>query len=965
MKSILFLLISLFTFGACQAQSSNFYGVALSGGTSNDGAIFKTTNQGDSLEIVYNFQSYIGKAPVYEDLCQASNGKFYGTTEFGGLDDKGVLFEYDPVSKVYIVRHSFGFLPGDGIKPESGVIQAANGKIYGVTTEGGYHNDGCIYAYEPITNYYGVVFNFDEYSSGLKPIGGLIQASNGKLYGTTYYGQTVSQNKGMGNIFEFSIVDSSFVEKYSFSYNIINGHHPLGELLEVNGVLYGTTKLGGHGQGVLYKYTISTNNLTLVHKFIGPDTGLHPMAGLVLATNGKLYGTTKEGGVNNLGVLYEYNDSNNTVTKLVDFDGSNKGKFPTGKLVEAYGSLYGHTTQGGSQNKGVLFAYNIIQDTFSIKKIFQGYDGQCPFGTPILATNGKLYGVTAGGGEGTQGVLYEYNIFTSVYYKHFDFNIDNGSNPHGELCYASNGNLYGVTQTGASVGVGTIYEFDPISITYTKKATFDRTTTGAYPKGGLVQAPNGCFYGSTKEGGAYSTGTIFKYNPINDILSVMVDLKQTTTTGMDPVVAMTMAPNGKIYGSLSKGGSGPYGGSLFEIDPSNDSFTLLVSFASYQGNKPNGKLLYASDGKLYVVTKEGGNGNSGVLYSYDLVNDTLIKHVDFSQVFIGRNPIGNLVEISNGKICGVVQSNGSNGAAIFEYDFINNVTSLKKNLLSADISYVYSGLMKASNGKIYGLAKGDYNGSYPNSRIYEYDLVNDTVTIVSGLNDTMAHLDYYNMIIEANIHSTQQVITTTACDEYLAPSGNKYTQSGFYRDTVSSGIGNSTIYLIHLTVHHVDTSVTRIQDKLIANLSSGYYQWLDCNTMQKINGATSQSFTPPHTGSYAVIVYDGVVCIDTSSCHTILYQELGNDILPPVVEIYPNPFSDVLKIEFGSNSKAMRIVLRNVTGQKVKEMEVNTAFVSLQLNELTPALYFIELQYDDGTIVTRKVIKHMNVSGIK
>ncbi len=281
--------------------------------------------------------------------------------------------------------------------------------------------------------------------------------------------------------------------------------------------LYGMTTVGGSGGfGTIFKTDANGNSQQVLSDFATNTIGANPNGSLMQASNGKLYGMTQAGGSNNFGVLFEYDPITATYTKKLDFNGTANGASPRGSLLQASnGKLYGMTWQGGGYNVGVLFEYDPAAATYTKKLDFNGAaNGEGSQGSLIQASNGKLYGMTSYGGVNTFGVLFEYDPITATYTKKLDFNGANGAHPFGSLLQASNGILYGVTYQGGVNNFGVLFEYDPITATYTKKLDFNGAANGSYSYGSLMQASNGKFYGMTYKGGVNNQGVLFEYDPV-------------------------------------------------------------------------------------------------------------------------------------------------------------------------------------------------------------------------------------------------------------------------------------------------------------------------------------------------------------------------------------------------------------------------------------------------------------------
>jgi uncharacterized repeat protein (TIGR03803 family) len=256
------------------------------------------------------------------------------------------------------------------------------------------------------------------------------------------------------------------------------------------------------------------------------------------ARDGKLYGMTTYGGSNGVGVIFSFDPSSSAYTKLKDFDVTD-GAEPWGSLMQASdGKLYGMTTFGGSSNEsfGVIFSFDPSTSTYTKLKEFDGTNGAFPEGSLMQAKDGKLYGMTYGGGsngvEYGYGVIFSFDPSSSAYTKLKDFDGTNGGNSEGNLMQARDGKLYGMTTYGGSgyygpySGNGVIFSFDPSSSTYTKLKDFD-FTNGANPRGSLMEARDGKLYGTTYRGGTNDVGVIFSFDPSSSTFTKLKDFGGT------------------------------------------------------------------------------------------------------------------------------------------------------------------------------------------------------------------------------------------------------------------------------------------------------------------------------------------------------------------------------------------------------------------------------------------------------
>ena len=325
--------------------------------TNNAGTIITADGNGNNFHQVYLMDSITGSVPV-GTLCFANNGKFYGVTTSGSCSNGGVCFSYNPASGIYSIINDFACDTIHGYGAMSGMIMASDGKLYGLCPNGGINGKGVIYRIDPTTDTYSDIFDFTSIS-GTNPNGTLIQLSNGKLYGMTSKGST----DGLGVIFSFDLTNSIYSILHSFS--ILSGGYPT----------YG---------------------------------------GLILASNGKLYGMASGAGPCNYGVIFSFDTATNIYTDIFDFCDGNGG-YPDGSLIQATnGKLYVVTPYGGTYEYGLIFSYDIDSNLFSVEHTFF-MDGDSPTRSLIQASNGKLYGTTYAGGTYGKGVAYSYDITTNIY----------------------------------------------------------------------------------------------------------------------------------------------------------------------------------------------------------------------------------------------------------------------------------------------------------------------------------------------------------------------------------------------------------------------------------------------------------------------------------------------------------------------------------------------------------------------
>ncbi|HEX7413912.1 MAG TPA: choice-of-anchor tandem repeat GloVer-containing protein [Bacteroidia bacterium] len=365
------------------------------------------------------------------------------------------------------------------------------------------------------------LFDFDGTTNGSKPhYTNLIQASDGMLYGMTQTGGA----SNIGVLFQYNPTANVYTKKFDFA-GTTNGSTPYGSLMQASdGMLYGMTSQGGaNSAGVLFQYNPATNTYTDKLDFVAVagSNGRIPLGSLMQASDGMLYGMTEAGGIKDSGVIFQYNPSTSTYTKKIDFAGNTNGGYPVGSLMQASdGMLYGMTQNGGVNNWGTLFQYDPATNTLTKKFDFTDTaNGRIPTGSLMQASDGMIYGMTTGGGTIAEGVLFQYNPATNTYTKKLNFGAGaatTGKFGYGTLMQATDGMLYGMTQSGGTSGRGNIFQYNPVTSTYTMEFDFFGGTMGSSTTGTLMQASNGMIYGMANKGGTSTNctggcGTLFKY----------------------------------------------------------------------------------------------------------------------------------------------------------------------------------------------------------------------------------------------------------------------------------------------------------------------------------------------------------------------------------------------------------------------------------------------------------------------
>jgi len=249
--------------GLLQGRNGNLYGTTYFGGIKNDGEVFQVTTAG-KLTTLHSFCSKNGCADgeySYAMPLQGADGNFYGTTYLGGSKGDGTVFKMSPSGSLTTL-HSFG--GADGSQPLAGLAAGSDGNFYGTTNLGGSHGTGSVFKVTP-SGQFTTLHSFCSKvacADGQGSYAGLIQASDGNLYGTTLSGGT----QGHGTVFKITKA-GTFSTLYNFCVQsgCADGEFPQAGLVQAsNGNLYGTTILGGsYDSGTIFELTLSGALTTL------------------------------------------------------------------------------------------------------------------------------------------------------------------------------------------------------------------------------------------------------------------------------------------------------------------------------------------------------------------------------------------------------------------------------------------------------------------------------------------------------------------------------------------------------------------------------------------------------------------------------------------------------------------------------------------------------------------------------
>jgi len=370
------------------------------------------------------------------------------------------------------------------------------------------------------------------------------------------------------------------------------------------------------------------SNESILHSFNGGTDGSYPVAGLIADRSGNLYGTTRYGGTNGQGIVFELSKSNGVWNEniLYNFAGGNDGASPAASVViDASGNIYGTTRLGGPDNAGTAFELKLVNGSWQESVLWAftgGSDGGAPQAALTLVGD-ALIGTTPQGGTHGNGTVFGLSQVNGKWEEQVLYSFIGGSGdgeyPYSQLILDKAGNIYGTAESGGPNQEGSVFELSRSHGTWIETTLhfFTGNQDGASPNAGVIFDKAGNLYGMTQSGGKYSSGTIFELTPSNG--SWTETILYSFTGGNDggfPAAGVVIDKNGNLFGTAFNGGTQGYG-TVFQLTPSAGAWTetVLYSFTgSNDGAFPQSNLLL--DRNVVIgTTTEGGPNFTGVVFS--------------------------------------------------------------------------------------------------------------------------------------------------------------------------------------------------------------------------------------------------------------------------------------------------------------------------------------------------------------
>ena len=599
--------------GLVQGRDGDFYGTTVNGGEAGQSTVFRISPTG-TFTLVAIFPAEVAPEST---MVEGPDGNFYGTTEAGGAQDAGMIFRVTREGTITTL-FEFGDRYGTNVGPYV-MVKDQDGTFYGTTAFGGDAGQGSVFQFN-LEGAYTEIVAFDGTNApqqGIHPFDGLTRGADGSLYGTTKFGGSA----GEGTVFRVSTTGAlSTLVAFTGRGGTAVGSSPNGLVLGSNGELYGTTETGGfesNDVGTAFRVDPDGTFTTLVDfaSLRGGGAGAAPLAALVLGSDGDFYGTTYYDGATDSGTVFRITPAG-IITRLAEFTGTGgplPGRGPLAPLVEGQdGEFFGMTSRGGIQDRGTIFR---MSPSGSVSTLFEFDEPQGNPQTPLTqGIDGHFYGTTLFDGASASGTIFRITsdgAFTTL----IEFNEGDGSvrgaQPGSALTLAANGDLWGTTRTGGLNGAGTVFRISPEGAfaTVVDFSGEDDPAPGAAPLGALLLGSDGYLYGTTSAGGPQDQGTVFRINPAGEFSSLFAfGGNEAEDHGSAPAVALVEGGDGNFYGTAAPGGRFE-NSTVYMMTPAG----VVTTFHEFDDDEaPRGPLVTGPDGDLYGVQEAAGT--AGQIY---------------------------------------------------------------------------------------------------------------------------------------------------------------------------------------------------------------------------------------------------------------------------------------------------------------------------------------------------------------
>jgi uncharacterized repeat protein (TIGR03803 family) len=650
-------------------QNGYLYGVTRFNDGILGGDIFRMKEDGSDFEVLLRFTD---KAPNSNMINV--NGSYIGTLV---SNNAGSIFKMDHGGTSYTILHELS----PGLRPMDGLLLASDNKIY-FSSFGGSFGNGAILKYDPISDQLEILYSFETWG-GANPNGFLVEGNDGFIYGTTSsgYGDPVG-----GSVFRISKSGDNFRRLKSFAEVNLGRDLYTGLVEADNGILFGTFSYGGqYGKGGVFQINPDGSNYQIIHHFNSID-GQFPKDDLFIYGD-YLLGKTTGGGTNGKGTIFKIKTDGSDFEKIHDLTGYSY-------LAFMNQTCYVISYDGGRSNFGIITSFKIGESVQVLKEFFPEFGGQ-PTGKLLSHSNGFVYGVTNLGGEYGRGTLYKINVssnlFEVVHNFSNEFNCCNG-----DIVENIDGAIIGILRSSGSDNRSHVFNYG----INTGEFSIKYSTSPGETLNNIWEVSTKDYFATSRTAISNASG-LLKLDSSFNLLS-----KIPLPEGFDFKLITSYHDPNLILGASSQGN-----GKIYSVNIRNHSISSLFHFDSFGQNGifPTGELLQLEDRRVIGATRSGGAFNGGTLYSFDIAANEFKKLYDFEPT--NNRPIDGVVNISDSLFYGVIRKeinslNEDSKGAIYKYNQEKKRFSIVKNFAEIDGNFPSYGLTLARENtpllKLYG-----------------------------------------------------------------------------------------------------------------------------------------------------------------------------------------------------------------------------------------------------------------------
>jgi uncharacterized repeat protein (TIGR03803 family) len=952
--------------GFIEATNGDLYGMTNEGGAGAYGVLFTIKKDGTGFTKLIDFGTAVGAQPR-GDLLQGPDGFLYGQTLRGGAANLGVVFKVKTNGTSYTKLVEFDGA-AKGSFPGASLCLGADGKLYGTTQAGGLSDKGTIFTVDTDGSNFTKLLDFDGVNSGGQATGSLILSVDGFLYGMTNLGGA----SDLGAIFKIKTDGSSFTKLLDF--NGINGGNPVfGPMLEEqSGKFYGMSSKGGASNvGVIFSIT-ADGTYTSIKEF--PQVEGTPES-ISSFDGSNYYGVASSGGSNGDGAVFNTSADGSNYQKIIDLDGN---VLFVQKVIQTRTHILGTGREGVFAFNYFLFRCNLDGTGFERvvefnDNVTKGIDPRELF----VASDGFVYGTTVGGGSAGHGAIFRIRQNGTGFTKIADVPGGSlGSRPTENLIESAEGDLVGLLHEGGANNSGGVFKVDTSSHQYQLIYSFQFSSSGSSPKK-IIQLNDGSLCVANAGGGLHNAGTVITLNAdgtdVNKIYDFHTSVAYLPTDLIQTVDGLILGAtesggagnNGVLFEILSDGTSFK---KVFEFNGTNGSapesihFRKVEQVISFDGlaqkyyDDPPFALSASSSSGLpitYVSSDPAIASIDGNMVTIHAIGEvTITASTTGSKNFTAAEVQRNLVVL---KAAQVITFNELPKKQYNDPSFtisVENSTGLPVTFASSneEIASIEGNLVTITGvGQVKITASAKGNDNYLSASVEQTLEVakNDQAISFDAIGDKLFGSTGFSVVATASSslpieYSTSDHVSLIADAVTMHRPGRVTIQAGqpgnlFY----TAAMPVSQTFCIKPTRPAIGASLSVSGITLTSSSATGN-QWYKSG--QSLAGETSKTLHVTKSGSYSVDVsIEG--CTSVMSEIEVVVITSVTDELTEELSAYPNPATNLITIDLSNFTPAEEMVIKIIdsTGKLMRLATCSEEVVSFVIDELPKGLYIMQV----------------------